>query len=150
MSVMKELSGWVSRMLAVCLLLWAVAPRYSGVRAASTAGAVFIYAADDEGKVFASRDGGATWQGAQPANQALIGPLAVSPLHPETAYLLALGYAGSRATTLYRTQDAGGHWQALSGPEVLVHDGAASLAAGPDSLYLTTAGGVFASSDGQT
>ena len=150
MSVMKVLLGQASRILAVCLLLWAIAPRYGRARAASTAAGVFIYAADDGGKVFASRDGGATWQGAQPANQADIGALAVSPLHPETAYLLARGYAGSRTATLYRTQDAGGHWQPLSGPDALARDGAASLAAGPGSLYLTTAGGVFASSDGQT
>jgi photosystem II stability/assembly factor-like uncharacterized protein len=102
------------------------------------------------GTVFVSQDGGADWQRAQPEKQAdIVGAPAVSPLYPSTAYVLFQSYVGKQPPTIYRTLDAGLHWHALPGPAALMRDAPASLTAGIDTLYVTTAGGVFAVRAGQ-
>jgi len=107
----KRSPGLAWRPLALCVLPGVFAPLPPGARAASAGSGVVIYAADDQGDVFASQDGGTTWQGERPAKDADIRALAVSPMHADTTYVLARGQAGSQATALYGTQDAGGHRQ---------------------------------------
>ena len=102
------------------------------------------------GTVFVSQDGGADWQRAQSEKQAdIVGAPAVAPLYPSTAYALFQSYLGKQPPTIYRTLDAGLRWQALPGPAALMRDTPASLTAGIDTLYVTTAGGVFAAGLGR-
>ena len=150
MSMMQRLSKRLCPTLALCLLFGAGVPLPSAARAASTRAGIIIYAADDMGTIFVSQDGGADWQRAQPEKQAdIVGAPAVSPLYPSTAYALFQSYLGKQPPTIYRTLDAGLHWQALPGPAALMRGTPAALTAGIDTLYVTTAGGVFAGRAGQ-
>ena len=137
--------GRACRTLVLCLLLGGGVIRSTGMQAAGPATAVVIYAANDSGAVFASRDGGVTWQGTLAAKSGVdILALAVSPVQATTAYILEQNYSAGGTLTIQRTQDAGTHWQTLPGPPVQTDDAPVWLTAGAHILYISAVGGVFA------
>lgn len=66
--------------------------------------------------VGASHDGGVTWGLSQPPAQGNSCAMLISPVNPQSAVLVASVCTGCQRSTLYRTDDGGQTWVALSLP----------------------------------
>ena len=107
----------------------------AGISAAAQSGSA-VYAGTADGRLAASRDGGATWTESFGPLAAPISKIWVDPERADSA----LAAAGNR---LYRTVNGGLFWDDVTGslPPAPIHGIAADRSAG--AVYLATARGVF-------
>jgi len=147
--------------LAAAAGLWTPAGPEGGgpqVIAAAPGSAARLYAAFPWGQyqgletlVMRSSDGGATWQ---ESNGGLEGEritaLAVDPLGSGRVFAVAAvaGCSSDDPGGVYRTEDAGAHWQLAATSEALGLACASGLLALPDAVLVGTRTGVARSTDG--
>ncbi len=102
-----------------------------------------VYAADVQGNILKSTDGGDTWQAVAQLDVVSLGSLAVDPSSPDTLYAGTSGQGGG----LFKSTDGGQNWQEVLQESDLV----VSAAAGNSDLVFAYGGtGIFKSTDGGT
>jgi photosystem II stability/assembly factor-like uncharacterized protein len=107
-----------------------------------------VWVGTDDGRVWLTRDLGATWRQVL-GNRPWVTRIAVDERDPGTAYVTLSGYrSGSDEAHLLVTRDGGSSWRDLSGnlPDAPVND--VVLGRGR-SVYAATDQGVFVSADGR-
>jgi hypothetical protein len=105
-----------------------------------------IYAGTDDGRVWITKDLGATWTKLADGRP-WVTRVVVDPRNPDRVYTTHSGYrAGSELAHVYGSTDGGKHWTNMSGnlPDAPVND----LVIGGGLLYAGTDQGVFASGSG--
>ncbi|MGH2968695.1 MAG: WD40/YVTN/BNR-like repeat-containing protein, partial [Solirubrobacteraceae bacterium] len=117
----------------------APAPRRTGV----------IYAGTDDGNVWSTADGGATWRKSTDPDlpRAWVTRLEVDPRDPRTAYVTFSGFRqGADGAYVLETTDGGRNWESITGnlPKAPLND--VNVIGG--ELYVASDVGVFLSRDG--
>jgi photosystem II stability/assembly factor-like uncharacterized protein len=120
--------------------------RVSAITIAPTLSSV-IYAGTSDGRVWVTPDTGTQWyEITPPEDKAYVGDLCIDPDTARTVYMAQSTWDHA---SLWKTEDAGGHWRSIMDnlPPVPVH-GLVLHPHHPHTIYAATEVGVFVSADG--